>query len=101
MTLGPVNGSVQPVRRTTLTQTVAQAIKDYIVAEALGPGDRLPPEHVLCRMFQVSRLIVREALQGLMAAGLIKVHHGKGAYVEDLRTGPVAALLTFGVTDER
>ena len=38
---------------------------------------------------------------GLMAAGLINVRHGKGAYVADLRTGPIAALLTFGLTDDR
>lgn len=36
----------------------------------------------------------------LMAAGLVAVHHGKGAYVADPRTGPVAALLTSGLTDE-
>ena len=96
-----VSGAVQPARRTTLAQTVAEAIKELIVADGLRPGDRLPTEHELGRIFQVSRLIVREALQGLMAAGLVKVLHGKGAYVGDPGAGPVAALLTFGLTDER
>jgi GntR family transcriptional regulator, transcriptional repressor for pyruvate dehydrogenase complex len=99
-TAGRLNGTVGPARRTTLAQTVAEAIKQLIVADSLGPGDRLPSEHELCRQLEVSRLVVREALQGLMAVGLVKVRHGKGAYVAGPGEGPVAELLTFGLTDD-
>jgi DNA-binding FadR family transcriptional regulator len=95
-----LNGTIRPARRTTLTQTVAEAIKELIVAERLGPGHRLPSEHELCRQLEVSRLVVREALQGLMAMGLVTVRHGKGAYVADPGAGRVAELLTFGLAGD-
>ena len=99
-TAGRLNSTIRPARRTTLAHTVAEAIKELIVADGLGPGDRLPSEHELCRQLEVSRLVVREALQGLMAVGLVTVRHGKGAYVAGPSAGPVVELLTFGLTDD-
>jgi hypothetical protein len=58
---------MQPINRSTLSQRVARAIKDFIIDRGLAPGDKLPSEHELCRYFQVSRVIVREALQALAA----------------------------------
>ena len=40
--------------------------------EAIPPGGRLPTEHRLARRFHVSRSIVREAIQGLKALGIVE-----------------------------
>jgi GntR family transcriptional regulator len=44
-------------------------------------GDRLPSEAELCTMFEVSRTVVRQALQDLIHEGLIKRRKGKGSFV--------------------
>jgi DNA-binding FadR family transcriptional regulator len=91
---------MQPIDRSTLSQRVARAIKDFIIDRQLAPGDRLPSEHELCRYFQVSRVIVREAMRTLAAAGIVRVQHGKGAFVEQFDGGALVEQLTFGLRDE-
>lgn len=91
---------MSPLERATLSQRVASAIKTFIIDEQLAPGDKLPSEPELGRYFQVSRLVVREALQALAAVGILRVQHGRGAFVEPFRGGPVAEQLTFGLGDE-
>ena len=92
---------MQPLDRATLGPRVARAIKAFIIDQRLVPDDRLPSEHELARYFQVSRIIVREALQSLATAGVVRIQHGKGTFVEPFRGGPMAEQLTFGLGDER
>ena len=54
---------------------------DMVVSGGLTPGDRLPPERELCARLDVSRTVVREALNLLEARGLISIEHGRGAVV--------------------
>lgn len=42
----------------SLKQTVVQKIKDYIIAESLQVGDKLPTERKLAESYQVSRSVV-------------------------------------------
>jgi GntR family transcriptional repressor for pyruvate dehydrogenase complex len=56
---------------------------------ALAPGTRLPSERELSRIFQVSRLAVREAAHRLEARGLVAVRRGAGSFVAS--SPPVAA----------
>jgi DNA-binding GntR family transcriptional regulator len=44
-------------------------------------GERLPSEDALCREFEVSRMTVRQALGGLVDAGLLTRRRGSGSYV--------------------
>ena len=58
---------------------------------AMAPESRLPTEAELARRFAVNRHTVRQAVRALVGRGLIRVEHGKGAYVRDLldyRLGP-------------
>ncbi len=53
----------------------------FVTAIALGefvPGQRLPPERELAAMLNVSRGVVREALQRLAASGYVSVRRGRG-----------------------
>ena len=52
-----------------------------VVAGGLSPGERLPPERELCSRLNVSRTVVREALNLLEVRGLISIEHGRGAVV--------------------
>lgn len=60
---------------------VSQTIEERIQSGELAVGARLPSERDLCGQFSVSRPVVREALRGLAARGLISVLPGKGSFV--------------------
>src|SRR5918994_4275137 len=57
-----------------------------ILAEAIEvgryePGDKLPSEHDLCQAFNVSRTVVRQALNELEMEGLLRRRKGRGSFV--------------------
>jgi GntR family transcriptional repressor for pyruvate dehydrogenase complex len=56
-------------------------IFEQIASGRLGEGTRLPAEIDLCKMFGVSRPVVRQALQRLRADGLVHARQGSGTYV--------------------
>lgn len=66
----------------SLKQTVVQKIKDYIIAESLQVGDKLPTERKLAESYQVSRSVVREALSYLENTGVTESVQGRGTLVK-------------------
>jgi DNA-binding FadR family transcriptional regulator len=69
---------------------IAREIQEMIRREAIPPGGRLPTEHTLARRFHVSRPIVREAIQGLKALGVVESRPKTG-----LRVLPFDPTATF------
>src|SRR3954454_22234175 len=70
-----------PRRRTerrSVSEQVAEAIRVYMQAEGLGPGDRLGREEDLARQFGVSRPTLREALRLLSSSHLVRASKGPG-----------------------
>ena len=57
------------------------ALSDAISGNALTPDERLPSEQTICEIFDVSRPVVRSALAGLDAEGLIIRVPRKGVFV--------------------
>lgn len=49
----------------------------------LPPGSPLPSERELAKMFNVSRVVVREAISGLALLGIVQKKWGKGNYISD------------------
>ena len=73
----------QPLpRHARLADRLYEQILEQIVSGKLEIGSRLPSEAELCRLFEVSRPIVREALARLQADGLVRSRQGSGSYVE-------------------
>ena len=95
------NIDMQHIERTTLSQRVAAAIKNFIIGKNLVVGDKLPSERELGKHFQVSRIIIREALKSLSMLGVVSVQQGKGTFVKSFDGKIVAEQLTFGVTSEQ
>ncbi len=60
---------------------VKKALQDHIESSSWQPGDQLPGEPELCRMFNVSRTVIRQALQQMKYEGLIYREKGKGTFV--------------------
>lgn len=50
-------------------------------------GDQLPGEPELCRMFNVSRTVIRQALKEMEYEGLIVRQKGKGTFVAEAKIG--------------
>jgi GntR family transcriptional regulator len=53
-------------------------------------NDRLPTEDEICQQFKVSKATVRQALQELASAGLVRREQGRGTFVNDnkIQFGP-------------
>ena len=92
--------SVHNLQRTTLSEQVAGAIKDFVVASRLAPGDKLPSERELSGYFQVSRTVIREALRSLSMAGIVHIHHGKGIFVLPFDRAIPGHAFSYGITDD-
>ncbi|QOR39971.1 GntR family transcriptional regulator [Billgrantia diversa] len=61
-------------------QRLRDSLENAIINGRLAPGERLDPE-ALGREFNVSRTPVREAIQQLVASGLVTVTPKKGTFV--------------------
>ncbi len=64
-----------------LSHEVAARIKTLIRGEKLKPGDKLPNEMELTRLFGVSRQTVREAVKTLVSQNISEIVRGRGTFV--------------------
>lgn len=72
-----------------------QLILADIAEKRLQPGDRLPGDHGLCELYEVSRTVVRQALSELEVEGVITRSKGRGTFVAPT---PAAEGLIAGLT---
>lgn len=72
---------MQPLRRERLYERLAEHITDFIDAQGLVGGDRLPSERELASELGVSRATISRALAALETRGVVEVRHGVGALV--------------------
>jgi GntR family transcriptional regulator len=62
---------------------VRDALQMRIQDGSWHPGDQIPGEPELCRMFDVSRTVIRQALNDLVYRGLLVRKKGKGTFVAE------------------
>lgn len=70
-----------PLQPRRLSDSIVERIETLILEGSLQPGERLPAERALADEFGVSRPSVREAIQKLVARGLLVSRHGGGTFV--------------------
>ena len=79
-----------------LYHQLMQRIRGDIERGVYPVGSRIPPEHELEQLYQVSRVTVRRALAELTAEGLLERKQGKGTFVATPRGGlPLKNLHSF------
>ena len=85
------------IESISVVDAIETHIKEIITSGKLKPGQQLPSERDLQKQLGVSRLPLREALARLQALGLIRIHHGKGAFVENYASPSAMSdvLITF------
>lgn len=82
-------------REERLSGRVARQLEDLVVKGALETGQRLPTERELAETFGVSRTVIREAVHGLAARGLLDVRTGSGTFVSGPSTDSVTESLSL------
>lgn len=86
---------MQTLRRAKVRDQAAEQIKQYIITQQLGPGDRLPTETQLAITFGISRLSVREATKSLEFLGIVAAKTGVGLTVGQIDLERVTEHLGF------
>ena len=74
-------GKLDEASRLPLYQQLQRALRQAIETRVLGPDDALPPERDLAADFNVSRITVRKAIDGLVNEGLLVRRQGSGTFV--------------------
>jgi DNA-binding FadR family transcriptional regulator len=65
-------------RNGRLSEQVIAEVQRMIAEEYATPGSRLPKEAELAERFQVSRIVIREAMKILEDRGVVEVRAGRG-----------------------
>ncbi len=76
------------VKDRRLFEKIVDQIKDAVASGTLKPGDKLPSEYELARVFGVSRSAVREALRILELSGLVVIKKGNqgGCFIQEVNS---------------
>jgi GntR family transcriptional regulator len=86
-------------RRPPLADHVRSELKQLIVSGKVPAGARLPSESHLCDQYNVSRITLREAVQGLVQEGYVVRRQGSGTYVTRRPTLQNSLDTNFSYTD--
>ncbi|NDY90376.1 GntR family transcriptional regulator [Ideonella livida] len=74
---------LKPLNVTRLSDQIVQRLESMLLEGSFKAGDQLPPERQLAEELGVSRPSLREALQKLIARGLLTARQGGGTFVTD------------------
>ena len=86
-----------PVPHRKLSHEVRERLRALIDSGELRPGDPLPSERELMRLYKVGRPAIREAMQALERSGLVAIRHGERARVAEPSLGPLVDQLAEGI----
>ena len=93
LTSGRVRDMFQQVVAKSSADAVFDQVCEQIVGGGLEPGATLPGERELASQLNVSRSVVREALQRLAQAGLVEIRQGGATRILDYQAGTDINLL--------
>jgi GntR family transcriptional regulator, transcriptional repressor for pyruvate dehydrogenase complex len=86
--------------RSSLVDATAEELRQMILSGQWRQGEFLPPQRELATRFEVGTSTIREAVQCLIAVGLLQSHPGKGTWVRayslDTLVDPRAAKARLG-----
>lgn len=93
----PAGLGLEPVRHERFAERVYDSLFHSIMTGKLAPDTRLPSEVQLATFFQVSRPVVRQALDRLRQDRLVEPIRGSGTYVRaNTSSAPVVPMARYG-----
>lgn len=87
----------EKLEKLTYSELIVEKMKELILDQRLGAGDRLPSERELAEKFGVSRASIREAIKALIALGLLETRIGDGTYVRTNLSESILEPLSWAV----
>jgi len=83
----------KPIKPKRVSDQVFEQIREMIFRGELQPGQQLMPERELAAAMEVSRTTIRDAINKLVAIGLLEQKQGQGTFVRtpDSREGGLLA----------
>ncbi|GAB7387017.1 FadR/GntR family transcriptional regulator [Bacillaceae bacterium] len=91
---------LKPIKKRRLFEEIVLAIEQFIQEEQIRPGDKLPSEKELARIFNVSKTAVREAMSVLHANGVIETRPGAGIFLKETSGGTILQRVLRSLTDK-
>ncbi|WP_432826009.1 FadR/GntR family transcriptional regulator [Dactylosporangium sp. CA-092794] len=85
------------IKRTSLQEQVTEGLIELIQERNLRAGDQLPGSAELAEMMSVSLPVVREAIAGLAAIGLLERHQGRETTVATPNASHLSRLFSLRV----
>ncbi|MGG1679078.1 FadR/GntR family transcriptional regulator [Neobacillus sp. NRS-1170] len=79
------------IKRKSLVDDVVNVFLKDVENGVYTYGDKLPSQKELANRYQVSLIVIREALTKLSAVGIISFHQGKGTYLNKSEEGTFVA----------
>ncbi len=85
-----------------LHEQLSGILRSRILSGDVGPGTALPTEHQLMQIYEVSRSVVRQAMQVLEWEGLVTRNPGRGTFVREQSKSPISTYAgwSLGSLDE-
>jgi GntR family transcriptional repressor for pyruvate dehydrogenase complex len=75
---------IKPIKPKRISDQVFDQIRELIYRGKLKPGEKLMTERELAQAMNVSRTTIRDAIQRLVAMGLIVQKQGQGTFVKTI-----------------
>ena len=75
---------IQPIVKKSVSDEIAERIKQGIIKKEWLPGEKIPGELELSKLFDVSRAAVREAIASLCGLGVLSARRGEGTFVAEV-----------------
>ena len=71
---------------------IAKDLRQRILNKIYLPGEQIPQEKEMCRIYNVSRITIKKAVDELVAAGLVIKRRGSGTFVKSVNDEAVKEL---------
>jgi GntR family transcriptional repressor for pyruvate dehydrogenase complex len=95
-----VSPKFKPIKQEKISTKIVEQIKSLIEEGELKPGDALPPERELVKVFNVSRASLREALNSLAGMGFVEMSQKQRTIVKSLASGRMTEPLHLLIKDD-
>ena len=95
-----VSPKFKPIKQEKISTKIVGQIKSLIKEGDLKPGDALPPERELVKVFNVSRASLREALNSLAGMGFLEMSQKHRTIVKSLASGRMTEPLHLLIKDD-
>ena len=84
-------------KRQPLSKQAQDAIRKYMIDNAIRPGEPLPSEAEFAEALGMGKTSVREGLSALASLGVVEVSHGRGIYAGRFSFTPLVENLPYGL----